>query len=359
MTLAALYSSTIPSQVLRFACCKSFCESSRENRARLVLRSKGVTHLSHSSLSLVKRHSLVLHYHFAPRDLDLQAKIMTLKREQVALLRSPLQVAAELNSLAEEQQGPHVVVSYENHVLRAKVNEIAEEALRISQSKFPLSSFQSGTRLNKFVRRLHNMLKAEKDNGLVEWRKGLLVIHSTAVFAKTILPKYFNTRNFKTFRRQLNYYGFVHVRSFSTSGSSTTALWVNQALTRLPNADDVGCVLTLKRVEPATASHSSSEESSSASPPAPRKGTGMTMVEARRARKEKALHTVEQDIGVSTNLLQLNHRIYSSPPSLPMTIEMIRDNNTHMNNNNNNTQSLEKTTPAQAASLLLLLSNRN
>ena len=61
-----------------------------------------------------------------------------------------------------------------------------------------------GVRLNKFVRRLHDMLIAEKESGIVEWRRGLLVLHSTDAFAKTILPKYFNTRNFKTFRRQVS-----------------------------------------------------------------------------------------------------------------------------------------------------------
>ena len=60
-------------------------------------------------------------------------------------------------------------------------------------------------RLNKFVRRLHDMLLTEKDSGIVEWRRGLLVLFSTDAFSKTILPKYFNTRNFKTFRRQVRY----------------------------------------------------------------------------------------------------------------------------------------------------------
>ena len=85
--------------------------------------------------------------------------------------------------------------------------------------------------LNKFVRRLYDMVKAEQDKGVVEWRRGLLVLHSMATFTKHILPKFFNTRNFKTFRRQLNYYGFVHVRSFSnTAAVTTTALWVHQVL---------------------------------------------------------------------------------------------------------------------------------
>ena len=80
---------------------------------------------------------------------------------------------------------------------------------KISSPLPPQPSTSSSTsdaaaqRLNKFVRRLHDMLQAEKDAGIVEWRRGLLVLYSTDAFAKTILPKYFNTRNFKTFRRQV------------------------------------------------------------------------------------------------------------------------------------------------------------
>eukprot|EP00557_Chaetoceros_sp_GSL56_P012642 CAMPEP_0176479250 /NCGR_PEP_ID=MMETSP0200_2-20121128/1639_1 /TAXON_ID=947934 /ORGANISM="Chaetoceros sp., Strain GSL56" /LENGTH=297 /DNA_ID=CAMNT_0017875281 /DNA_START=281 /DNA_END=1174 /DNA_ORIENTATION=+ len=139
-------------------------------------------------------------------------------------------------------------------------------------------------RLNKFVRRLHDMLETEKESGIVEWRKGLLVLHSTALFAKKLLPKYFNTQNFKTFRRQLNYYGFVHVRSFSTTGSSTTALWVNQDLAKR-GTSSISSVLLLKRVEPC-------DESKTA--------------EGRRLRKEEATHTIE-DIGVNAHTLQMEH----------------------------------------------------
>jgi hypothetical protein len=128
------------------------------------------------------------------------------------------------------------------------------------------------------------MLQTEKDSGIVEWRKGLLVLHSTAVFAKKILPKYFNTQNFKTFRRQLNYYGFVHVRSFSTTGSSTTALWVNQDLAKR-GTSSISSVLLLKRVEPC-------DETKTA--------------EGRRLRKEEASHTVE-DIGINAHTLQVAH----------------------------------------------------
>lgn len=146
-------------------------------------------------------------------------------------------------------------------------------------------SNNSSSRLNKFVRRLHDMLQAEKDSGIVEWRRGLLVLLSTGIFAKQILPKYFNTRNFKTFRRQLNYYGFVHVRSFSTTGASTTALWVNQMLAE-QGSDDISSILMLKRVD-------NCEQEKTA--------------QARRVRKEIALHTVEEDMGVHAKSLQINY----------------------------------------------------
>lgn len=68
-------------------------------------------------------------------------------------------------------------------------------------------STNKNVRLNKFVRRLHDMLVAEQKGKVVEWRRGLLVLHNIDEFANTVLPKYFNTRNYKTFRRQLNYYG--------------------------------------------------------------------------------------------------------------------------------------------------------
>jgi hypothetical protein len=178
----------------------------------------------------------------------------------------------------------------------------------------------ASARLNKFVRRLHDMLQSEKDSGVVEWRKGLLVLHSTDTFAKRILPKYFNTRNFKTFRRQLNYYGFVHVRSFSTTGSTTTALWVNQDLAK-KGSDDIASVLMLKRVEPCEAAKTA---------------------EGRRVRKELAIHTVEEDLGVNAKTLQMEqirslaNRAEESCvvdtslfPSVPMEIQYTQSTGAH------------------------------
>jgi len=146
-------------------------------------------------------------------------------------------------------------------------------------------SGRSHSRLNKFVRRLHDMLIREKHSGIVEWRRGLLVLFSTDAFSKRILPRYFNTRNFKTFRRQLNYYGFVHVRSFSATGNTTTALWINQNLAEDEANDDVSAVLKLRRVEPDKI---------------------VKTVEGRRLRKALAIHTVEEDIGLNSKTLQLD-----------------------------------------------------
>ncbi len=92
------------------------------------------------------------------------------------------------------------------------------------------------------------MLTQERSKGVIEWRRGLLVLYSMEAFTNELLPKYFNTHNFKTFRRQLNYYGFVHVRSQATSGSKSTALWANPELIN-SGSDSLSSVLNLRRVE--------------------------------------------------------------------------------------------------------------
>ena len=74
------------------------------------------------------------------------------------------------------------------------------------------------------------------------------------------------------------------MRSFSTTGSSTTALWVNRDLAK-EETDDISSVLKLRRVEPCEASRT---------------------VEGRRYRKKLAIHAVEEDIGVYTKSLQVN-----------------------------------------------------
>jgi hypothetical protein len=84
---------------------------------------------------------------------------------------------------------------------------------------------------------------------------------------------------------QLNYYGFVHVRSFSATGNTTTALWINQNLAEDESNDDVSAVLKLHRVEPDEVAKT---------------------VEGRRLRKELAIHTVEEDIGLNSKTLQMD-----------------------------------------------------
>mmetsp|Transcript_26106 Transcript_26106/g.52071 ORF Transcript_26106/g.52071 Transcript_26106/m.52071 type:complete len:517 (+) Transcript_26106:227-1777(+) len=106
---------------------------------------------------------------------------------------------------------------------------------------------QGALRMNKFVQRLHSALVSEVGRDTVTWRKGCLVLHSVEDFTKDTLPLYFKTSNFKTFRRQLNYYGFVHARSVQ-NGPKTTALWVNQELASA-GCSDIDAILLLKRVD--------------------------------------------------------------------------------------------------------------
>ena len=75
----------------------------------------------------------------------------------------------------------------------------------------------------------------------------------------------------------------MHVRSFSTTGSTTTALWVNRDLAKRGSAQ-ISSVLMLKRVEPCESAKTA---------------------EGRRVRKEMAIFTVEEDIGVSPKSLQM------------------------------------------------------
>ena len=115
-----------------------------------------------------------------------------------------------------------------NRLLPSKVVDMEEKITGETQFTKPA---QGALRMNKFVQRLHNALKNEAGNNKVSFNKGCLILHCTETFAVDILPKYFKTSNFKTFRRQLNYYGFVHARSYPNETGDckgTTALWVNQ-----------------------------------------------------------------------------------------------------------------------------------
>jgi hypothetical protein len=90
-----------------------------------------------------------------------------------------------------------------------RTEQISINPRRSNPTQRSIEMNATNVRLNKFVRRLHDMLIAERGRGVVEWRRGLLILHSIkSVFSEEILPK-----NFKTFRRQLNYYGaLIHNR---------------------------------------------------------------------------------------------------------------------------------------------------
>ncbi|CAJ1958504.1 unnamed protein product [Cylindrotheca closterium] len=203
------------------------------------------------------------------------------EEDSINLTKRVLKMAIGTTSIGTSQDHPILAPRPEAATRTSSTQANVAPGATVSKPNSPAGI----PRLNKFVRRLYDMLEAEKSSGLVEWRKGLLVLYSTDVFAKKLLPKYFSTQNFKTFRRQLNYYGFVHVRSFSTSSSSsTTALWVNRSLAQEGMPNDISAVLRLKRVEPCE---------------------GAKTAEGRRHRKEMAISTVEEDIGVSARSLEL------------------------------------------------------
>jgi HSF-type DNA-binding len=185
------------------------------------------------------------------------------------------------------------------HVFNASTRKNASDEL----SKPLKDNHATKSRLNKFVRILHDMLVEEKDSGIVEWRHGVLVLHNTNEFSRKLLPKYFSTGNFKTFRRQLNYYGFVHVRSFSSSENAITAFWVNNQLANKAETDcnSVESILQLKRVEP---------------------WEGGKTTQSRREQKEIALHTMKDEIMASSNLLP-NQRIKCSNSSASHANELI------------------------------------
>jgi len=110
----------------------------------------------------------------------------------------------------------------------------------------------------------------------MSWQSGCLILHSTEEVTRDVLPLYFKTNNFKTFRRQLNYYGFVHAKSYpNPDGRGTTALWVNQELAN-GTYNEVDSILLLKRVD-------ASEDAKTA--------------DGRRMRKEGAIELLEGGLG--------------------------------------------------------------
>ena len=71
-------------------------------------------------------------------------------------------------------------------------------------------SEQQGTRPNKFLTRLYNMLSEGMHSDCVAWSESgtSFIISNIPTFTVSVLPQYFKHKNFSSFVRQLNMYDF-------------------------------------------------------------------------------------------------------------------------------------------------------
>lgn len=64
-------------------------------------------------------------------------------------------------------------------------------------------------KVQKFIKKLRTILDTE-DNNIIGWGKDncTIEIYNINTFETHILPKYYKSRKFKSFQRQLNYFNF-------------------------------------------------------------------------------------------------------------------------------------------------------
>jgi hypothetical protein len=82
-----------------------------------------------------------------------------------------------------------------------------------------------------FPWRLHDMLNAAEVQSyqhMVSWQNGgkAFKVHDPKVFVQSIMPKYFNQTQYKSFQRQLNIYGFRRILHGGNKGAYTHDLFV-------------------------------------------------------------------------------------------------------------------------------------
>lgn len=69
---------------------------------------------------------------------------------------------------------------------------------------------------SNFLQTTYEMIQKEKGDGIVKWSESghSFLINNTEEFIK-ILPKYFKTKNYASFVRQLNMYGFHKIKNLN------------------------------------------------------------------------------------------------------------------------------------------------
>ena len=114
-----------------------------------------------------------------------------------------------------------------NHTVVSDQSSRSEE----KQTQDAMSTGSSPLLVVTFPVKLRMMLDHVHDNGLedvVSWELDgkAFKVHKIDDFEKQIMPSFFNQTKFKSFQRQLNFYGFVRITSGKTKGCYLHKLFV-------------------------------------------------------------------------------------------------------------------------------------
>lgn len=92
-----------------------------------------------------------------------------------------------------------------------------DDAATHTNTNIPLSSNDGNETVSPFIRKTFQMVSDDITNDTCTWDESgkSFIVRNELLFSSTVLPKYFRHKNFSSFVRQLNFYGF-HKRSVTT-----------------------------------------------------------------------------------------------------------------------------------------------